>query len=44
MDLQLNINKPTEESLDKQEMYAKMALLMFYPFQYLDGLQFNGSF
>jgi hypothetical protein len=31
-DLQLNINKPTEESLDKQEMYAKMALLMFSPF------------
>ncbi len=31
-DLQLNINKPTEESLDTREMYAKMALLMFCPF------------
>jgi hypothetical protein len=43
-DLQLNINKPTEESLDKQEMYAKMALLMFYHFQCLDGLKVNGSY
>jgi hypothetical protein len=31
-DLQLNINKPTKESLDKWEMYAKMVLLMFHPF------------
>jgi hypothetical protein len=31
-DLQLKIDKPTEESFDKQEMYATMTLLMFYPF------------
>jgi hypothetical protein len=31
-DLQLKIDKPTEESLDKREIYAKMAQLMFYPF------------
>jgi hypothetical protein len=31
-DLDLNHPKPTEQSLDKCEMYAKMALLMFYPF------------
>jgi hypothetical protein len=31
-DLQLNTTKPTEESLEKCEICAKMALLMFYPF------------
>jgi hypothetical protein len=32
-DLQLNTTKPTEESLEKREIYAKTALLMFYPFR-----------
>jgi hypothetical protein len=31
-ELQLNAKNPTEDSIDKCEMYAKMALLMFYPF------------
>jgi hypothetical protein len=31
-DLDLNHPKPTEQSLDKCEVYAKMALLVFYPF------------
>jgi hypothetical protein len=30
--LDLNHPKPTEQSLDKCEMYAKMTLLIFYPF------------
>ena len=28
-ELQLNAKNPTEESFDKREMYAKMALMMF---------------
>jgi hypothetical protein len=43
-DLQLNTTKPTEETLDKCEMYAKMALLMFYPFRSLDNLTIEGSY
>ncbi len=31
-DLDLNHTKSNEQLLDKREMYAKMALLMFYPF------------
>jgi hypothetical protein len=31
-DLDLNHPKPTEQSLDKRDMYAITALLMFYPF------------
>jgi hypothetical protein len=37
-ELQLNANNPTEDSIDKREMYAKMALLMIYPFQQLTDL------
>jgi hypothetical protein len=29
---QLYLTNPTEGSLDNHEKYAKMALLMFYPF------------
>jgi hypothetical protein len=42
-DLQLNTMKPTEESLEKREIYAKMALLMFYPFRSLADLTIEGS-
>jgi hypothetical protein len=28
----------------KHEMYAKIALLMFYPFQQLNDLKYNGSY
>ena len=31
-ELQLNAKNPTEDSIGKREMYAKMALMMFYPF------------
>jgi hypothetical protein len=37
-ELQLNAKNPTEDSIDKREMYAKMALLMFYPFCQLTDL------
>ncbi len=31
-ELELDLTNPTEGLLDNREMYAKMALLMFYPF------------
>jgi hypothetical protein len=43
-DLQLNTTKPTEESLEKREIHAKMALLMFYPFGCLDDLRIEESY
>ncbi len=41
-DPQLNTMKPTEESLEKHEIYAKIALLMFYPFRSLADLTIEG--
>ncbi len=43
-DLQLNTMKPTEESLEKHEVYAKMALLMFYPFRSLADRRIEGNY
>ncbi len=43
-DLQLNTTKPTEESFHKREIYAKMALLMFYPFRCLNDLTIERSY
>ncbi len=43
-DLQLNTTKPTGESLEKHEIYAKMALLMFYPFRSFVDLTIEGSY
>ena len=43
-ELELQRDKPTEQSHDKREMYAKMALLMFYPFQELNKLTCDGSY
>jgi hypothetical protein len=43
-DLQLNTMKPTEESLEKCEIYAKMALLMFYPFRSFADLTIEGIY
>ena len=31
-ELELNAKNPTEDSIGKREVYAKMALMMFYPF------------
>jgi hypothetical protein len=42
-ELELQRDKPTEQSHDKHEMYAKMALLMFYPFRQLNKQASDGS-
>jgi hypothetical protein len=42
-DLQLNTTKPTVESHEKHDIYAKMALLLFYPFRSLADLTIEGS-
>ena len=38
-ELELNNKMPTEETSDKREWYAKMALLMFYPYRSLGDLK-----
>jgi hypothetical protein len=43
-ELELQHTNSTEKSHDKQEMYAKMALLMFYPYQKLNNLTDDGSY
>ena len=43
-ELELHKIKSTEQSHDKREMYAKMALLMFYPFRTLNNIKLNGSY
>jgi hypothetical protein len=43
-ELELQKDKPTEESCDKREMYAKMAFLMFYPLRQLNELTCAGSY
>ena len=43
-ELELQKDKPTEESCDKRKMYEKMALLMFYPFRQLNELTCAGSY
>jgi hypothetical protein len=40
----LNAENSTEDSIDKPEMYAKMALLMFYPFRQLTDLTCKKSY
>jgi len=43
-DLQVNSSRPSVEALACREDYAKMALLMFYPFRNLEDLKPNGSY
>jgi hypothetical protein len=43
-ELQLNAKNPTEDSIDKREMYAKMALLMFYPLRQLTDFTCKKSY
>ena len=43
-DLELNCDLLTGVVRDKRELYAKMALLMFYPFRKLEDLKTNGSY
>ena len=43
-DLELNSSNPSVETVSCREDYAKMALLMFYPFRHIDELKLNGSY
>jgi hypothetical protein len=43
-ELELHLTNPTEGLLDNCEMYAKMALLIFYPFRQLTDLTCLGSY
>jgi hypothetical protein len=43
-ELELQHTNSTEKTHDKQEMYAKMALLMFYPYQKLKNLTDDESY
>ena len=43
-ELDLNCTNPPHHVVDKREMYAKIALLMFYPFRQLNDLKYNGSY
>ncbi len=42
-ELELHLTNPNEDSIDKHEMYAKMALIMFYPFRELSDLTCIGG-
>ncbi len=43
-ELDLKCTNPPHHVVGKGEMYAKIALLMFYPFQQLNDLKYNGSY
>jgi hypothetical protein len=43
-ELDLSSDNPTEEEQEKREDYAKMALIMFYPFRTLKELKSDGSY
>ena len=43
-ELELQHDNSTEKTHDAREMYAKMALLMFYPFRQLKDLKVDGSY
>jgi hypothetical protein len=43
-ELDLNCTNPPQHVVVKREMYAKIALLMFYPFRQLNDLRYNGSY
>ncbi len=43
-ELEFKHTNSAEKSDDKQEMYAKMALLIFYPYQKLNNLTDDGSY
>jgi hypothetical protein len=43
-ELDLKCTDPPQHVVGKCEMYAKIALLMFYPFQQLNDLKYDGSY
>jgi hypothetical protein len=42
-ELDLKCTNPPQHVVDKHEMYAKIALLIFYPFQQLNDLKYNSE-
>ena len=42
-ELELHVTNPNEITIKKREMYAKMALIMFYPFRGLSDLTCIGE-
>ncbi len=43
-ELDLKCTNPPQHVVGKHEMYAKIALLMFYPFWQLNDLKYDGSY
>jgi hypothetical protein len=43
-ELELSSSRPSQVAMEKREDYAKMALLMFYPFRRLEDLLLDGSY
>ena len=43
-DLKLNSSNPSVETVSCREDYAKMALMIFYPFRHIDDLKLDGSY
>ncbi len=43
-EIELQHDNLTEKTHDTQEMFAKMALLMFYPFRQLKDLKVDGHY
>ncbi len=43
-ELDLKCTIPPQHVVGKHEMYAKIALLMFYPFRQLNDLKYDGSY
>ncbi len=43
-ELELSAKNPSEDSIGKREVYAKMALMMFYPFRKLSDLTCDKSY
>jgi hypothetical protein len=43
-ELDLKCTNPPQHVVGKSKMYAKIALLMLYPFQQLNDLKYNGSY
>ena len=43
-DLEIKSENPSDDTKENRENYAKMALLMFYPFRHLNDLKKKGSY
>ena len=43
-DLDINLDSPSEDMVERRGYYAKIALLMFYPFRFKNDLKPDGSY